>query len=197
MSPSKATLVASAAVLALGLSACGDDTDAGAAATSPTTAATASSSSSMPAGTQDAGTMFAAMMVSHHQDGIELAQMAASKAATPGVKQIAQRSLQSQQEELPQLQAVVRSGGISAMPPEEPIQKFTQQQMARLQSLSGVAFDRLWLDTFSSHHMSAVMMSDTAMPASTGTARTLQQKIHDEQLKDISEMNTLRDKLGR
>jgi uncharacterized protein (DUF305 family) len=152
---------------------------------------------SQSAGTTDAaGTMFAAMMVAHHQDGIKLAQMAVSKASNAGVKEVAQRALTSQQAELPQLQTIARSGGMSAMPPEDPIQKFTQQQMARLQALSGAQFDRMWLDTFSSHHMSAIMMSDTAMPASSGDAKVLQQKIHDEQLKDVSDMNTLREKLG-
>lgn len=51
----------------------------------------------------------------------------------------------------------------------------------------------MWPDTFSSHHMSAIMMSATAMPASSGDAKALQQKVHDEQLKDVSDMNTLRE----
>lgn len=197
----KAALAGSAAVLTLVLTAC-DNGDAGAAsgsstASTSTPATTASTGMSQSAGTTDgAGTMFAAMMVAHHQDGIKLAQMAVSKASNVGVKEVAQRALKSQQQELPQLQTIARSGGMSAMPPEDPIQKFTQQQMARLQTLSGTQFDRTWLDTFSSHHMSAIMMSDTAMPASSGDAKALQQKIHDEQLKDVSDMNTLRAKLG-
>ena len=78
--------------------------------------------------------------------------------------------------------------------PEAPIAQFNEQEMAELRALSGQAFDRRWLDVFSSHHMSAVMMANVAL-AGAGDAQEIAQKIHDERVKDIEEMNALRQRI--
>jgi uncharacterized protein (DUF305 family) len=44
------------------------------------------------------------------------------------------------------------------------------------------------------HHMSAIMMAEMVRDGD-GQVADLAKKIHDEQLKDVQEMNTLRDKL--
>ncbi|MFG1955175.1 DUF305 domain-containing protein [Micromonospora sp. NPDC048830] len=104
--------------------------------------------------------MFAAMMVPHRQEGIKLAQMALNKSTTPGVKELAQRSLQNQQTELPELQSIAQSGNMSQQLPEEPLSRFNEQEMTELKQFSGREFDLKWLDIFSGHHMSAIMMAD-------------------------------------
>ncbi|MCG5466590.1 DUF305 domain-containing protein [Micromonospora sp. MED01] len=140
--------------------------------------------------------MFAAMMASHHQDGIELAQMALDKSTNDGVRAVAQRAQQNQQAQLPQLQSIAQSGSMSPQPPEAPLAKFNEQEMAELQQLSGTEFDRKWLDTFSSHHMSAIMMSDLQRDSADTRARDLASQIRDQQLQDVTEMNNLRAQLG-
>jgi uncharacterized protein (DUF305 family) len=189
----KLTIVGAAAALTLALSGCGSD-DSGSAGSSSTTT-DASPAQSAAASMTDA--MFASMMIPHHQEGIEITKLGASKATTPAVKQIAQRSMDSQQSELPELQKVAESGGMaSPKPPEPPLAKFNDQEMAELQRLSGKDFDLKWLDVLSSHHMAAIMMTDVAMSASAGgEAKAVQQKIRDGQLKDVDEMNALRDQL--
>ncbi|MFI5489182.1 DUF305 domain-containing protein [Micromonospora echinaurantiaca] len=163
----------------------------------PVTAAvaTASPKAPSPVTTGHGSAMFAAMMVSHHKEGIELAKLAVNKASNPGVKTVAQRSLQSQQAELPELEQVAQGGNMTAQPPEPPLKRFTEQEMTKLQSLSGREFDLAWLDAFSSHHMSAIMMADMELASGNGTAADLARKIHHEQLNDVSEMNNLRDQL--
>lgn len=156
---------------------------------------TASPSTPAPAGSAHGSAMFAAMMISHHEEGIELAQLAVNKASTPGVKAVAERSLRNQQAELPELRRVAEGGNMTAQPPEPPLAKFNEQEMSELQTLSGREFDLGWLDVFSAHHMSAIMMADMELAPGSGEAADLAKKIHEEQLRDVSEMNNLRDQL--
>ena len=134
----KLATIAATTALALSVSGCGgSDADTGEG--SGTTPA-ASASSSTAANMTDA--MFATMMITHHQDGIEVTQLGAEKATTPGVKEIAQRSLDSQQAEIPQLQAIAGAGGMaSPQPMQPPLMKFNEQEMAELERLSGEQFD--------------------------------------------------------
>ena len=139
---------------------------------------------------------FATMMVRHHQMGIELTQMAIDKTTNPEIRELAQREQESQRSQLPTLEAIAASGS-QPHEQEEPLMTFNDQQMAELQSLSGEAFDKMWLDVFSSHHMAAIMMADTALPgAAAEEARAVQQEIHDGQLEAVSEMNRLREQVG-
>jgi uncharacterized protein (DUF305 family) len=139
---------------------------------------------------------WAAMMIPHHEDGIELAELALEKSENDGVRKVAEQAKRDQQSELPQLKEVAEARGLGPMPPEAPLQKFNKQQMQKLRSLSGAKFDRAWLDVFSSHHMSAIMMTDVAMAGTAGgLAEELQNKIHDGQLEQVSRMNDLRKEL--
>ncbi|WNV77683.1 DUF305 domain-containing protein [Geodermatophilus sp. DSM 44513] len=164
-----------------------------------TPAPSSSPASGAAAPVQDASptdVRFATMMVPHHRTGIEMTRMAIEKAATPGVREVAQAAQQSQQSQLPVLEAVAASGSAPHQT-EEPLMTSTEQEMAELRSLSGVAFDAKWLDTFSSHHVSAVMMADTALPGATSDqARAIEQQIHDGQLEQLSTMNRLREQVG-
>lgn len=191
MSKRRFRLVGSGALVALAIAVggCGDGV--------PVTAAvaTASPSTPVPAASGHGSAMFAAMMVSHHEEGTELAQLAVNKASTPGVKAAAERSLRNQQAQLPELRRVAQGGNMTAQPPEPPLARFNEQEMSELQALSGKEFDLAWLDAFSAHHMSAIMMADMELSTGSGEAADLARKIHDEQLQDITEMNNLRDQL--
>lgn len=69
--------------------------------------------------------------------------------------------------------------------------------MAKLESLSGEAFDRYWLDVFRSHHMAAIMMTKTALAGTAGgTAAKLEREIRDGQLRQVATMNKLRKQLA-
>ncbi|PZR51678.1 hypothetical protein DNL40_15560 [Xylanimonas oleitrophica] len=140
---------------------------------------------------------FAATMIPHHEMGIEMTKMALEKAATPGVKQVAETAQASQQEQLPQLREIADAAGMEPMSPEPPLQELNDQQMAELQALQGEDFDRRWLDVFRSHHMAAIMMADVALATDDdGPAQALEQTIHDGQLDDVEQMNALRADLG-
>lgn len=169
---------------------------AGNAAARPAQAPAVFASPTPSATTPQEAAMFAAMMASHHQAGIEMTQMALDKSTNDGVRAVAQRSQQNQKAQLPQLQSIAQSGNMSPQPPEAPLARFNEQEMTELQQLSGTDFDRKWLDTFSSHHMSAIMMADLQRDSADTRTRDIARQIRDQQLQDVSDMNNLRDQLG-
>ena len=141
---------------------------------------------------------WAAMMVPHHRDGIELADLALRKASSSGVKEVARKSKREQEAQLPRLRAVARSDDRSEEQPEKPLRRFNDEQMTRLKSLLGTDFDRYWLDVFRSHHISAIMMTNTALAGTAGgEARRLQREIRSGQLDEVQTMNELPKELSR
>lgn len=156
-------------------------------------ASSANQSSSASEALSPATARWAAMMITHHQSGIELTRLATEKASNPAVRDLARQSMQDQQPELFRLQAIAQAGGVSAQQPEQPIMRFDQQQMMMLRSLSGATFDRQWLDVLSSHHMAAIMMTGPPMAVTgPGDAQQLETSIQDGQLRQIEIMNQLR-----
>jgi uncharacterized protein (DUF305 family) len=141
--------------------------------------------------------MWAAMMIPHHQTGIQMAEMAASKATTEALRQAAASSKVEQEEDIPQLEQIVRAAGKTTMPPEKQIERMNKQHMQVLQSLSGVDFDRHWITVVSGHHMSAIMMTDTAMAGrASPAAGELQKKLRDDQLQELEVLNDLHEQLN-
>lgn len=140
----------------------------------------------------DADATWAAMTIPHHRSGIALADLALERASGDGVREVAQKSKQDQEEDLPVLEQIVRAAGTAPIPPEGPLEALQEQNMARLSAASGEQFDALWLDVFRSHHMSAIMSTDVAAAASgSPVAHRLQQSVRTGQLAQIDRMNEL------
>lgn len=143
-----------------------------------------------------ADAMWAAMMIPHHQEGIEMAEMAMSRAETESLRKAAEGSKQEQEEDMLVLEQIISAAGKSPMPPEKPIDRMNKHQMKVLESLTGAEFDRHWITVTQGHHMAAIMMTDTAMAASgSETARTLQQKLRDAQLQEMDTLTAIHDQL--
>ena len=141
--------------------------------------------------------MWAAMMIPHHHTGIQMAEMAASNAATEALRQLAASSKADQEADLPQLEQIIRAAGKTAMPPEKQIERMNKQHTQVLESLSGVAFDRHWITVVSGHHMSAIMMTDMAVAGhASPVAEELQKKLRNDQLHELEVLNDLHEQLS-
>ena len=141
--------------------------------------------------------IWAAMMIPHHQTGIQMAEMAASRTATEVLREAAASSKSDQERDIPPLEQIVRSAGKTAMPPQKQIERMNKQHMQVLQSLSGVDFDRHWITVVSGHHMSAIMMTEAAIACHTSpAAHELQKKLRDDQLQELGVLNDLQEQLN-
>ncbi|GAA4626807.1 DUF305 domain-containing protein [Cellulomonas oligotrophica] len=192
-----------AAALALGLAACSNGTEAGTSPTGQETSATAESSTEETAH-NDADTTFAQMMIVHHEGAIEMAQLAAEKAATPEVQDLGERIAAAQGPEIEMMAGWLESWG------EEPVadamdgmegmdhggmdmEGMNQEEvMSELSSLSGTEFDTRFLELMIDHHRGAIEMAETEQAdGENPDALELAQKIVDDQTAEIAKMETL------
>jgi len=182
-------MIAAVVVVLLGgaaasrLSAARDDRDPGVRATRPTPTSTDSpvpvivpgrpgeSASVVPAdrlppaggvGHNSLDAWFVQMMIPHHQQALELAALAPSRAADPRIRAMAERITVAQGPEIAVLRSWLRQRGLtdsgadhdhgpaSGMHPPEAIRA--------LAATSGAAFDRSFVDLMSTHHRGAIQM---------------------------------------
>jgi uncharacterized protein (DUF305 family) len=129
------------------------------------------------------------MMAVHHEEGLRIASLGASKAANAGVKTLAARIAANRQTELEQLKHFMTT----VAEDQAPANKGAMKKMAveSLDRAAGAAFDRAFVDMLIAHHQDALTMTRSAklvMPAVQEFARQVQQALTAE----IKELEALR-----
>ena len=145
------------------------------------------------------------MMIMHHEEGIEMAQLAVSKATSAGVKAFAEKTAADQQKDIDELQRyrnqwyagkplMDRAMMESMMKSMHPGMNMDMEETRRkLRAASGASFNRLFLDTMTHHHMMAVDMSkDATTKAEHAELKEFGRKAVDKQQAEIAEMNKLK-----
>lgn len=206
----RAALAASAVTAALVLAACGND-DGGSAAGSGHAGHSASSSASADAtaGAHNAQDVaFAQGMIPHHQQALEMARLAADRASSPQVVDLASRIEKAQDPEIRTMSGwlkawgedVPASGGTteSSMPGMDHSAHsgmpgmMDGEDMEKLEKASGKAFDTMFLTMMIEHHEGAVEMATTQKSKGEyGPATAMADDIVTAQTAEITEMNKL------
>ena len=199
----RAAIASTSLAAALTLAACGsDDTHGGMSGTSGTVG---TSSTAPSAGTQahnDADVAFATQMIPHHEQAVEMADLAATRAATAEVTQLATEIKQAQDPEIRTMsgwlaawgQPVPTPGGhdMSSMDDMGMSGMMTDEEMQQLSAASGADFDRSWLTMMIKHHEGAVAMATTQLAqGQSPEAKVLAQQIIDAQKVEIATMQQL------
>jgi uncharacterized protein (DUF305 family) len=148
----------------------------------------------------DADVMFAQQMIPHHQQAIEMAQMAASHTQNPKVRALAARIEAAQAPEIKTMTGWLHAWGkpvptampgmMSPMPgmmgsPTPGMSgaavpgMMSPQEMSQLAAAHGAQFDRLFLQMMITHHQGAVEMARTEQaeglnPAAKKLARQIE-----------------------
>lgn len=158
----KLRLLSAAVLAALALAACGsDDDNTGSPATAP-----AGSSAAF----DDADVMFAQGMIPHHEQAIEMADIALDPTvgAGPEVADLATRIKAGQDPEIQQMKGWLEKWG-------QPMQMdtsdghdmsdmdgmMTVEEMDELGAMTGADFDRMWMEMMIRHHEGAIEMAET------------------------------------
>ncbi|ADG76541.1 protein of unknown function DUF305 [Cellulomonas flavigena DSM 20109] len=192
-----------AAALTLSIAACSTGNGADPSPTGQKTVANAEASAGESTH-NDSDTTFAQMMIVHHDGAIEMAQLAAGKAATPEVQDLGERIAAAQGPEIELMAGWLESWG------EEPVADGMdgmdgmdhggmdmegmnhEDVMSELSSLSGTEFDTRFLELMIDHHRGAIEMAETEQAdGDNPDALELAQKIVDDQTAEISTMETL------
>lgn len=206
-------LIAPLLVGGLAVAACGgDDDDATTASTSPAAATTAVSaattaSSGSTAATadnvNDADVEFAQSMIAHHQQAIEMAQMAQDPArqAGPEVLDLATRieAAQSPENETmtswlaawdqPAVMETSEGHDMSSMGGA-----MSAEDMDALTTMTAAEFDDMWLTMMIQHHQGAIEMATDIQTAGTNPdVKALAAEIVSAQQAEVEEMTALLD----
>lgn len=182
---------------ALALSACGDGAMPGIDHGSSTTA---------PAGAtfNNADVQFSQMMIVHHQQAVEMADLATTRAADPEVKQLATAIKAAQQPEIDTMtgwltawkQPTAQAGGhnmpgMGTMPG-----LMSEQDMAALKAASGVDFDRQFARMMIVHHNGAIQMArEVGKNGSNPDVKRLAVMIEQAQTTEVAQLQKILDRL--
>lgn len=194
-------LVATIATVAV--SACGSDSASTADTTATTVAMTDSTaaSSETSAAFNDADVTFAQGMIPHHEQAVEMADIALDPAIGAGtaVMDLATRIKGAQDPEIQMM-----SGWLTAW--DQPMDMgasdghdmatmdgmMSADDMNALGKLTGEAFDTMWLEMMIEHHTGAISMAETVKAeGSNPDVLSLADQIITAQQSEIDEMNTL------
>jgi uncharacterized protein (DUF305 family) len=148
---------------------------------------------------------FIDMMIMHHQEGIEMAQMAQTKAQSAKVKAFATKTAADQQKEIGELQAHRNHWYAGKPPMDHAAMQSMMQSMhpgmnmdmeetrRKLMAANRTAFDRLFLDTMIHHHQMALSMGKEATTkAEHAEIKTFARRAVAKQQSEIAEMNRLK-----
>jgi uncharacterized protein (DUF305 family) len=203
----KSTTIAIAAVASVAIigtaTACSDNS-------SSSSHSTGSSAMSMPAGStassipgsagfNAADVTFDQMMIPHHQQAVEMAKLVPSRTKNEQVRTLATAIEGAQQPEIDQMTAALKAWNQpTSMPTMGSHDEHSMSgmmsdgQMGQLKTLSGSAFDKMWLQMMIEHHQGAITMAKTELQQGKDTAtKRLAQSIIDGQQKEITQMKTM------
>ncbi len=186
-----------ALIAVLGLAACGSDDSA-------STDERPEAGSAADAEHNDADVSFAQGMIPHHEQAIEMAQLAATNAEDERVIQLAGAIEAAQGPEIEQMQGWLEAWGESVegggMGHDEHGGSgggmMSEEDMAALESATGAEFDRMFLEMMIEHHEGAIDMAETEVAdGEYAEAVELAEAIVSTQQAEIDEMQALLDEL--
>jgi uncharacterized protein (DUF305 family) len=198
-----AAALALTAVVTLGLlSACGGDEDK--AETAPQAQAQAEFN--------DADVTFAQSMIPHHEQAVAMAELAASRAKSAAVKDLAAKILAAQGPEIDTMKDLLTDWGKPTEPDMAGMDHSTMsaddmaamsaghdmpgmatsKEVAELRAAKGAAFDRAFLDLMIAHHRGAIeMAAEEQSGGRSPAAKDLAGRIVTTQRSEVARMQDL------
>jgi uncharacterized protein (DUF305 family) len=166
MNRRRVVIVGVAAVLGSATLACGSSGTSYDETTPPTTPAPSSSTMAF----NDADVAFAQLMIPHHQQAVEMAVLAETRALDREVKQLAAAIKSAQQPEIDTMLGWLRAWSRPTTPPTNAGNAghgghgaasgmMTPEDMNHLAAAKGSEFDRMFVDMMILHHIGAIEMA--------------------------------------
>jgi len=210
----RTTITAAVVPLALVAAACGGDDDD--AASSGDDQATQTTQQGATAEHNDADVEFAQMMIPHHQQAVDMGELAAERAAAPEIVDLAGRVEAAQDPEIEQMTGWLEEWGEEVPVAddagsgghdmggdtggEEPAGghgMMSAEDMTALEGASGAEFDRMFAEMMIEHHQGAIDMANDEIDAGQfPEAIELAQAIIEAQEAEITELQAFLDRAG-
>ena len=202
MTARRIVLTATGVALAAVLSACGGHSGMAGMPSSTSATAAPSAAPSASAGSSDTArrgdVLFAQSMIPHHQQAVEMADLALKNASSAQVKQLATQIKAAQDPEIATMKGWLASwgapedmgmdhsgmGGMAGM--------MSDDDMKKLAASKGTDFDSMWLQMMIAHHQGALTMANDVLTTTQDPAvKTLAQAVVTGQTKEIDTMKGL------
>lgn len=148
----------------------------------------------------DADVMFAQMMIPHHEQAIELADIARDPAigASEEVRALAEQVKGAQDPEIDLMTSLLTAWGQSATMDSSVDHStmmsgmLTLDELATVSQARGAEFDRAWLEAMIAHHEGAIEMAEDVLADGVNAdVRALAEQIIAAQRAEIEEMRAL------
>lgn len=214
-----ATLIASAAAAVALLAGCANDGTGPEHTTEHREAGTSTSmSATTPADAASAhnaaDVMWVQMMIPHHQQAVEMAEMVPDRSTNPELIALASQIEAAQGPEIAQMTGWLEDwnapatdatmdhsmpgmdhsmpGTDASMPGMDHGGMMTAEQMTQLDESTGAAFDQAWLEMMIEHHVGAVDSSEKILTSGqSAQVKELAQSIIDGQQAEIDQMKAM------
>lgn len=161
---------------------------------------TGSASSQPSQSFNDADVMFAQMMIPHHQQAVEMAELAETRASDPEIKEIAAKIKAEQDPEIQKMKGLLQAWG----QPEQPHEGMghgmpgmvSAEGMEVLKNAKGTAFDKLFAEHMIAHHEGAIEMARTEQAqGADNEAKELAKKIETSQEAEVGQLRKILNRL--
>ncbi|MFI7705059.1 DUF305 domain-containing protein [Nonomuraea sp. NPDC049480] len=196
-----AAVVTSGAALVL-LTACGGGTDGasmGGHDMSSSAPAATTTSAQPVAAFNDADVMFAQMMIPHHEQAVEMAGLAETRASDKEIRELAAKIKAAQDPEIQTMRGWLTEWG-KPMPSEgmdhgmghDMPGMMSEEDMKKLKDAKGAAFDRRFAELMIAHHDGAIEMARTEQSqGSDPEAKELAKAIEAAQQAEVEQMQAI------
>lgn len=131
---------------------------------------------------------FAAAMIMHHQDGIEMSEMAVRKASSAGLRALAQKMIDEMKKDIGDLSEV--AGGTTHTDPKlADMPGMMGMNMAWLEAKTGAEFDRAFSIAMIDHHLGGIKMAaDEISKGSDAAAKRIARRIRTQQRGEVGQL---------
>ncbi|MET9343380.1 DUF305 domain-containing protein [Nonomuraea sp. NPDC003804] len=147
----------------------------------------------------EADVMFAQMMIPHHQQAVEMAELAETRAADPEVKELAARIKAAQEPEIQSMRSWLGAWG--RLMPSDGMHHdmpgiMSADDMKRLEAAEGAAFDKLFGQLMIAHHKGAIEMAEAEQARGVNPeAKELARTIASTQQAEVDQLRQILDRL--
>lgn len=132
--------------------------------------------------------MFAQMMIPHHQQAIEMSDLALERAQNPEILELATTIKSGQAPEIELMETWFESNATDHSGHMAMGGMLTDEELAELEQSSGVEFERLFLEGMIKHHQGALEMVEMLDGSENQVVIKLREEIRSAQKAEIDQM---------
>lgn len=145
--------------------------------------------------------MFAQMMITHHEQAVEMAGLAATRASDAEVRSLAEQIKAAQEPEITRMRGWLKSWKApesAGMPMGHGAGMMSDADMAGLKAAKGTAFDRKFAEMMIGHHRGAIdMAEDVRKNGRNEAVRQLTGKVITTQSAEVEQLQKIIDRIWR